>query len=168
MSIGARLRALRLRRGLTQKELGERCGMADSAIRRYESGRGNPTEKTLCRLAAALEVSPAVLQGWEEAVDALEAAGFSLTDLADELNLPPEELSALVEELDAEGAAVLIRAARLLTLAPAREARAARERPRLQRLEDVFSRLSPEGQQVALARLEELAQLPQYQRSPEP
>lgn len=55
--IGARIRAIRLLRELTQKQLGDLCGMADSAIRRYESGRGNPTEKTLKRIANALGVS---------------------------------------------------------------------------------------------------------------
>lgn len=54
MGIGDRIKAVRLKRGLTQKQLGELCGMADSAIRRYESGRGNPTEKTIQRIADAL------------------------------------------------------------------------------------------------------------------
>lgn len=57
MSIGSRVRDFRLEKGLTQKQLGDLCGMADSAIRRYESDRGNPTEKTLKRIASALGVS---------------------------------------------------------------------------------------------------------------
>ena len=57
LSIGERIRALRTECNLTQKELGNLCGMADSAIRRYESGRGNPTEKTLQRIASALGCS---------------------------------------------------------------------------------------------------------------
>ena len=57
MSIGEQIRRLRTARNLTQKELGTLCGMADSAIRRYESGRGgNPTQSTLQRIANALEV----------------------------------------------------------------------------------------------------------------
>lgn len=56
MSIGSKIKEIRLSKGLTQKQLGERCGMADSAIRRYESDRGNPTEKTLSRIADALGV----------------------------------------------------------------------------------------------------------------
>ena len=57
MSTGDNIRTLRKERGLTQKELGERCGMADSAIRYYESNRGNPTQKTIERIAAALGVT---------------------------------------------------------------------------------------------------------------
>lgn len=57
MNTGDRIRKLRLQQGLTQQELGRRCQMADSAIRLYESNRGNPTEKTLRRIADALSVS---------------------------------------------------------------------------------------------------------------
>lgn len=56
LETGNLIRALRVGAGLTQKQLGDLCGMADSAIRRYESGRGNPTEKTLQRIADALNV----------------------------------------------------------------------------------------------------------------
>ena len=56
MKTGNLIRELREGAGLTQKQLGDLCGMADSAIRRYESGRGNPTEKTLQRIAGALKV----------------------------------------------------------------------------------------------------------------
>ena len=61
MSIGSNIKRIRLARGLTQKQLGELCGMADSAIRRYESDRGNPTEKTLNRIANALHTHPGCL-----------------------------------------------------------------------------------------------------------
>lgn len=56
VSTGSRIKDLRIKKGLTQRQLGELIGMADSAIRRYESDRGNPTAKTLRRIADALEV----------------------------------------------------------------------------------------------------------------
>ena len=68
MSIGEQIRRLRTARNLTQKELGALCGMADSAIRRYESGRGgNPTQSTLQRIANALEVPIGELLGMSDA-----------------------------------------------------------------------------------------------------
>lgn len=86
MPVGDRIRAIRTERGLTQKELGELCGMADSAIRRYESNRGNPTQKTLLKIAKAL--------------------GVHLRDLADnswleeiDRELGPEKLAALRAEV---------------------------------------------------------------------
>lgn len=54
MKVGENIRKIRIERGLTQKELGEKCGIADSAIRRYELGRANPKLETLEKLANAL------------------------------------------------------------------------------------------------------------------
>ena len=57
MSIGQRIKERRLELGLTQKQLGELCGMADSAVRKYESGKITPKHETLCRIASALNAS---------------------------------------------------------------------------------------------------------------
>lgn len=80
MSIGGNIRALRKRQGLTQKELGDRCGMADSAVRHYESDRGNPTQETLQRIAAALEVSVSDLLGQEEKPQRVRPWGLFLQE----------------------------------------------------------------------------------------
>ncbi|MCD8067994.1 MAG: helix-turn-helix domain-containing protein [Lachnospiraceae bacterium] len=40
--------------GLTQKQLSERTGISQSDISKFESGGGNPSLKTLRRLAAGL------------------------------------------------------------------------------------------------------------------
>lgn len=55
-TVGDMIKKYRLEKGLTQKELGELCGMADSAVRRYENGRSNPTLETVKRFADALNV----------------------------------------------------------------------------------------------------------------
>ena len=43
--------------GLTQKQLSERTGIAQSDISKFESGDGNPSLKTLKRLAAAMDMT---------------------------------------------------------------------------------------------------------------
>lgn len=64
MTVGEMIKELRIHKGLTQKQLGELCGgMADSAIRRYESGRANPKLATLKKIADALEVTIDILLG---------------------------------------------------------------------------------------------------------
>lgn len=86
MTIGEKIRAARIKKNLTQKQLGDKCGMADSAIRRYESGRGNPTLDTVGRIAEALdlELRDLVLYGeepdreYENLLDTLDAAGLSI------------------------------------------------------------------------------------------
>lgn len=59
MTIGERIKMFRVSSSLTQKQLGELCDppMADSAIRRYESGKQIPKPETLDRIAKALGVS---------------------------------------------------------------------------------------------------------------
>ena len=39
---------------MTQKELAEKCGMADSAIRKYESGKVTPKLDTIAKIARAM------------------------------------------------------------------------------------------------------------------
>ena len=56
MTVGEKIKTARLNKGLTQKQLGELCNMADSAIRRYELGNANPKIETLRRIADALGV----------------------------------------------------------------------------------------------------------------
>ena len=56
MTIGKKIKSARLNKNLTQKQLGELCGMADSAIRRYELGGAKPKIETLQRIATALGV----------------------------------------------------------------------------------------------------------------
>lgn len=54
--IGGRIREVRTALGKTQKEVAEKAGMPDSALRKYESGRQIPTIETLHRIADALGV----------------------------------------------------------------------------------------------------------------
>ena len=42
--------------GLTQKELADRTGMAQGDISKLEKGNGNPSLKTLQRLATAMDM----------------------------------------------------------------------------------------------------------------
>jgi len=55
--IGKNLQSIRKRRGLTQKELGERIGLTREAVAAYEEGRSRLTDITLLDMAAVLRVS---------------------------------------------------------------------------------------------------------------
>lgn len=63
MTVGERIKKIRLEKGLTQKQVADSCGMADSAIRKYESGQITPKFETIQRIALALEVNPGELMG---------------------------------------------------------------------------------------------------------
>ena len=46
MTIGEKIKFLRQKKGLTQKQLGALCGMADSAIRKDMKADGGKTENS--------------------------------------------------------------------------------------------------------------------------
>lgn len=54
---GDLIRKFRIEKGFTQKQLGERCGINEANIRKYELGYQNPKKETLQKIATALNVS---------------------------------------------------------------------------------------------------------------
>ena len=65
MLIGDNIRRFRKERGITQKKLGELCGIAEPNIRKYENGKQNPKLETLEKIASALGVTAFDLMGIE-------------------------------------------------------------------------------------------------------
>lgn len=65
MSIGDRVKELRIKKGLTQLELAERLGYkSKSSVAHIENGRDIPRSMVV-KLAAVLDSTPAYLMGWE-------------------------------------------------------------------------------------------------------
>lgn len=56
--LGRNVRAVRLRRGLSQEQLAFEAGMKRSYVSDLERGTRNPSVKAIGRLAAALGVDP--------------------------------------------------------------------------------------------------------------
>lgn len=148
MTIGERIRELRQQKGLTQKQLGDKCEMADSAIRRYESDRGNPTLDTLKRIAEALEVSTFSL------LDSTEYCEQSIINDLDKrfahwvqkrFDSPNEFYNALFSEK--------------VQLALLRD-------DLDKRLIDAYGRLNSDGKVKAVERIEELTEVLKYQVKP--
>lgn len=61
MTIGENIKHFRKEKGLTQKELGNLCGINEVQIRRYELGGSNPKLETIQKIATALGVEPYAL-----------------------------------------------------------------------------------------------------------
>lgn len=55
MPTGLKIKEIRTKKGLTQKQLSEKCNMYESQIRKYENGQANPKMETLQKIATALE-----------------------------------------------------------------------------------------------------------------
>ena len=90
-SIGAKIKKIRELRGLTQKELGLRCGFSEATaavrIRQYESNQKTPREKALHILAEALEIDTAAL--FDADFSPAYNAAHALFDLEDFHGLQP-------------------------------------------------------------------------------
>lgn len=64
MNMGERIHALRVEKGMTLEELGEKIGVQKAAIYKYEKGLVvNLKRDTIEKLARALDVSPSLLLG---------------------------------------------------------------------------------------------------------
>lgn len=66
MPTGTKIKEIRKQKGLTQKQLGDLCGIADSNIRKYENGKQNPKIETLQKIANALGCGLIALIGIDE------------------------------------------------------------------------------------------------------
>lgn len=80
--LGKSIREIRLRRGLTQREVSEAIGgISESALRSYELGERRPKQNTLERMAETLDVAPACFDTYGiERYDELVHALFLLED----------------------------------------------------------------------------------------
>lgn len=89
--LGKSIREIRLRRGLTQREVSEAIGgISESALRSYELGERRPKQNTLERIAETLDVAPACfdtygIERYDELVHAifLSEEAFGIKPCAD-------------------------------------------------------------------------------------
>lgn len=159
---GENIRHVRKIKGLTQEELAKKAGMSTMSIRRYENGERIIKLDALKRIATALNIpywdlipdpipdpKPGEEDGyniWQEFLqDYLDSENQMAQDILNYLkNRYPSDVkfyealkkSRGIELLDAKG----------------------------KRLVNVYTHLNDEGQQKAIERVEELAEVPRYRR----
>ncbi len=93
MTMGDRLRELRLKRGMTQEEVGKLVGVQRSTVQKWEGGHTrNLRTNVIERLSKFFQVSPAYLMGMDASDDSSpslenpeidDALGFDLNKLVD-------------------------------------------------------------------------------------
>lgn len=143
-TIGERIKAFRLVRGMTQKELGTRMGVDQSTVRKYESGKLNPKIETVKKIADALGVDAWTL------VDPAVARESAAVELPAGL---PDETRAELEQMAQERAQVLAFA----------KLDGEREQKLLDRIVKDFQYLNDAGQVTAAERVHELTEIKRYQ-----
>jgi len=92
--LGDKIRKYRTARGLTQKELGEKCQLNESTIRNYELGNRYPDEVTLHTIADALGIDQHALAD-PDPTDVFSAVQI-LFDLEDFYGISPEIIDGQV------------------------------------------------------------------------
>lgn len=154
MTTGELIRQARLSAGLTQKELGERAGIAEPTIGRYELGKLNPKPATLKKIAAALGVQ------WYEL---LSNNQDEQTEIAKEqMRQAIGRVSSLTTksckfEISDELIENSLKKVTISIPAPYNSAR-------LEKIIKDYGKLNDEGQQVAVERVHELTEIPRYKR----
>lgn len=74
MTLGERVKARRQALGLSQREMAARLGYTDhTSLTRIESGKADPPQSRIVKIAEVLGVTPGYLMGWEEQPEDLGA-----------------------------------------------------------------------------------------------
>ena len=111
MSIGAKIRAARIAKNMTQEELGEILGVQRSAVAKYENGRVvNIKRSTLKKISDVLDIPPFELIYNEEA----ETKKKSATNNDSGLSESKKQLLALAEQCSEEDAEKLLQMMQIL------------------------------------------------------
>lgn len=130
---GEKIKQARLNAHMTQKQLAEKCGMADSAIRKYESGKVTPKVETAKKIAAALDISwKALYPTFEETIPVIRDKVLSGQATLDNVTQTLQSKTYIMPESEEE-------------------------------LIKFFRELNDIGKEVAKQRLSELTQIPAYQ-----
>ena len=177
MTIGARIKAARTAVGMTQNEVGKLCDIDAANIRKYESGRQKPKIETVQKLADALDVPLALLMGLQPFPDpflsnnkyfVVVITGINMhfdKEIIKEnapFNVAIKQIAEIVASLDicAETKTVTI----VYPLAPRENEIVLTSQARITA---ALAALNEAGQQKAVERVEELAEIPKYQKKPD-
>lgn len=77
--MAGRIKKMRERRGLTQKQLGLKIGKSEATVNRYESGAIETINNdTIEAISEALQCSPAYLMGWSDVINSTMKASRDL------------------------------------------------------------------------------------------
>lgn len=80
-SLGEELRKIRRKRGLTQTQLSELCGINESIIDDYENGCGLPNDEETHKIGAALDIDLGFVKGFFEELELEEENTEAIREL---------------------------------------------------------------------------------------
>lgn len=156
--IGEDIKRTRKYRGLTQKKLGELCGIAESNIRKYENGKQNPKKETLQKIANALNA--------RVFYDCITHQ-LTLIPLGNNQS-PADSYPDIIERLT-RGERLSPMELLILGDLMHENERSAQNYPKnFRRIEFAYSQLNESGQEKAADYTEDLTKIPEYRKEPKP
>lgn len=81
VNIGKKLKALRIEKNLTQKQVADRIGLSISAVSSYESGNRYPSYDVLVKMARIFHVSTDYLLGMTDTRN-IDVTGLNESEIA--------------------------------------------------------------------------------------
>ncbi len=138
---GEKIKQARLNSHMTQKQLAEKCGMADSAIRKYESGKVIPKVETVQKIAKALG------EQWIKK---------HLEEVATEYDVKPCDLERVYPFIDDSLQQQVKRIENMLNNGPL-------NLMAVEKICNALEQMNPRAQNLAAERVQELARIPEYQ-----
>ena len=147
LTVGEQIKRIRKEKGLTQREVCERMGKTPSFIGQYENGARLPKYDTLKEIAKALGVRVRVL---------LEPLSNESDFIEHPEQFPFEYVNELISDMKSE-AEEQKKSEPIYKLTE----------KNISKIESAMHRLNAWGQFLAVQRIEELTEVPRYQRHPE-
>ena len=96
--VGARTRALRLQRGISQSELASELGVSFQQVQKYETGANRVSASKLYTIARVLKVKPGYFfDGLDDSFDGLDAVEHDM-DIV-ELDVDAARIAALISKI---------------------------------------------------------------------
>ena len=135
-----RIRQLRKQKNLTMKQLGEALGLAESTISQYETGKREPDIGTILKICEYFNVTLDYLLGIVDEQGFMTGEGFA----------DPEDF-AFIKALGYDNPDIC--------------AKRRAKTPEV-RILSALEQLNAEGKEVAVQRVEELTEIPKYQKKP--
>lgn len=157
MTTGERIKAARKKAGMTQKQLGILSQTSEITIRQYELGKRQPRTEQLSRIAIALNVTVDYLVNGEERQEVIPGRLWVIRQSDTDSKYDRYKIEAMDKEAYDYGLSIFENAG-----FPAQD-----HIPAV-KLMDAFYSLNDVGQLKAVERVEELVEIPKYQKSPAP
>lgn len=172
--VGARIKELRKKRGLTQQQLASRIGVQHAVISKYETGKIEPSLAQLKLIASTLDVE--VIELIDDAVNEISDFLLNVQGLPkNQVDEVIRQYNAVLKEARPEDNVMVSMDGTVILEATGAHVQDIPNRFRgeqhfywwTEKIEAAMKSMNQTGQQKAVEQVEDLAKIPDYQKKPD-